>query len=173
MPGIFRGPFCDCALWSLWEVFFLSFLCRTLGSAVSFTASRFQGCLCGVILSWYSSCVGLSSLGVFFLNSAFQNPQPKYSAVCFLMHWFLMSNSMGVCVCVCECVSIWLGYRFGSKSSETACVCVCVCVWSTEGWGGSVADMKVKGESCLPPLPLGEPSGSWKSPGLPLSFSCL
>lgn len=35
MPGIFRGPFCDCALWSLWEVF-----CRTLGSAARFTASR-------------------------------------------------------------------------------------------------------------------------------------
>ncbi len=40
----------------------------------------------------------------------------------------------------------------------------CMCVWSlrasAEGWGGSVADMKVKGESCLPTLPLGEPSGS-------------
>lgn len=39
-----------------------------------------------------------------------------------------------------------------------------VCVWSlqadAEGWGGSVADMKVKGESCLPTLPWGEPSES-------------
>lgn len=57
-----------------------------------------------------------------------------------------------------------MGYRFGStaKSSETAAACECVCSLraGAEGWGGSVADMKVKGESCLPTLPWAEPSGS-------------
>lgn len=42
-----------------------------------------------------------------------------------------------------------------------------------EGWGGSAADMKVKGESCLPTPPWGEPSGRWKSLGLPQSSRCL
>ena len=155
-----------------------------LFSVVSFTASRFQCCVCvcGVISSWYSSCVRLS-LTLGFLSQLSLSKPPTEIFTCVFFDAVVSDEQQHQCVCVrvCvrACVSVCLsGWGTGLAANPLrlpvcVCVCVCVCVWSAEGWEGSVADMKVKGESCLPTLPLGEPSGSWKSPGLPLSFSCL
>lgn len=80
-------------------------------------------------------------------------PRVPLSCVC-LVHRFQMSNSMHIRVLP------WVGVQPESSEAE-----------GLEPMWGSVTDMKAKGESCL--LTLGEPSGSGKTPGLPLSFSCL
>lgn len=115
MPGIFRGPFCDCALWSLWEVF-----CWILGSAGRFMASHSSVVWCDFVLVF--ELRESFSLGWEFLpNSAFRNP--KYSAVSF--DALVSDEQQRVCRSVAvggvqvwqHCQILW----------DCLCVRVCVC----------------------------------------------
>lgn len=124
---------------------------------------------------WY--CLGIWVAWVFFtgfgVSSQVSLSKSKIFNCVFLMHWFLMSNSTCVCVYLCVAVGEVQVWQHCQILWDSACECLCVreceCVWSlrtgAEGWGGSVADMKVKGESCLLMLLLGEPSRSLKSLG--------
>lgn len=147
MLEILKRPFCDCALWSLWKVFFFS----------EGTAPLFWHPIPAlhVIISYFNFN-SFFSTGLRVSSELRPFKTPKYSSVCF---YVLVSDEQRCvrasvcCVCVCRGVPVG-GIQAWHHCQILLRLAAWVRVWSraasAEGWGGSVADMKVMGESCLP-----------------------